>query len=398
MATSRHREQQKARQRDLVEELIVVVGRLERGSANYKRAVRFATANLADNTFPYPAPTQVKARYLRELDKLELNSQLSKRAALEDVLERLQSQFRFDRSDWDEVEKLYGKLALVLHLSDGVLVHTAASDGQVAAYQRRIASTERPDHVADAYAEQLREIAQEWEQQSNEPGGDDARHDLSDWSSSGEEDAPGDPDGVDSGELLQGALDVLARRAQQPRAAGSAEERDRHSSAHATHPLGYPLPLPTQGGQLDLENPCHLALACAQQEDTTDGALRLWRRHHLVAHEQAIVHEVLAMLRGSAGRLFAKTLHACDADGNQSTRSVGRGFPHPSDPLPPPPEGGAAAGGGAEHAEAGWYASVGRVEFHMVQRLSLLHLSPQALAEILEGFMARAQARRRRSN
>ena len=382
MATSRHWAQQQAQQGQLVEELVTLVGGLEPGTTNYKRAVKFSLANLADSQFPYPAPTQVRARYKMELDKLEVNSQLSKHAALAGVLKRLQAQYSVIGGDCDKEEKLYGKLALLLHLSAGVLQHTLASDRQVAVHKRHAAASVTLDDKADVYAQQLRELTREWDECTlpacNDAGCDD---NLSDWSSETDGDAEVEHEGenVDPTHGDQGAehrqedprnrlgedqmvQDACARQ-QMP--VPSLHERTMQAGGHGVAAVGYTLPLAPRG-EIDLQNPCHLAMACAQQEEHGDaGTPRLWRARHLVAHEQTVVAEVLALMRGFEGRLFAKSIHR---DHSTTAGSFHNGH-IASDSL--------GQQEGAYRADWKTYGGVGRVQFTLRERIALLHLSPQ---------------------
>jgi hypothetical protein len=400
MATSQHWAQQQERQRQLVEELVLLFG-LQRGTSNYKRAVRFAIANLGDSQFPYPAPTQVKARYGIALAKLELNSQLSKRQALADTLERLQARHAFKRCDWDAEEKLYGKLALIHHLSTSVTSHTEASDQQVALHKDRAAVAAELDDNIDLYAEQLRDLAHEWAcaQDNAESLRDDSSTDeLSGWSDEEEEGATsnaGQEREQDSSEKQRTEIETPNAAGMQP---ADKAERQRNSiqqcaarqacghagGQDAGHPrqvpLGMLLPLDDPTLVADAQNPCHLAMLCAQQQekDAGEGAPRLWRNQHLVVHEQMVVREVLAMLLGSEGRLFGKKSLAVrgaqgehgDAAGRADNRLAdegARGLPQ-----------GAGVGGDR------------KIVFYLRHRIAMLHLSPEALGRMLEDFLERA--------
>ena len=385
-ARSDHRTAQLAHQERLVAQLVERVGGLEPGSGNFRRALRFASANLNDSPYAYPAPTHVKARYRLEIDKLELNSQLSKRTALADTLERLQRVGpELGRGDWDREEKLYCKLALLLHLSTGVLHRTTASDGQVAAHRARVAEVVALDGETENYAQQLRELAWEWNKGLDCDAGQ-AEDELSDWSAgsnehhgvgSDEEDAPvrmhggGDEYGAAPVVLDGDRRDRAAPAGAGAQGATGIQDFAPRSAGHGLSPLGYPLPPCALACAVDAQNPCHMAVACAQQEASEDDArLRLWRVQHLVAHEETVVREVLDMLCGSEGRLFGKRVCSDGGDG------VGD-------------EVHAIRDASTAHQAASNASSRRRSEFYLRQPIALLHLSPQAVHSMLGHLMAR---------
>ena len=371
MAVSAYRAAQQAEQERLVGELVARFG-LEPGSANHRRAVRFASANLNDSPYAYPAPTHVKARYQREIDKLEINSQLSKRTALADTLERLVTRHTLGRGDWDREEKLYGKLALLLHLSVGVLHHTPESDAQVAAHREHAAEAVALDGRTDSYADQLRALACEWNEGGSHGDGD-TDDDLSDWSAeSDREEEPACKNG--GGHKAAPAVLDEDRRGRAPQAGEAHAQRatglqaSAHSAGHGMSPLAYHLPPGLHACAVDPHNPCHLAMACAQQEASADDAsLRLWRMQHLVAHEEAVVREVLDMLCGSEGRLFGTRV---PSHGGHDAGDDGLGSSHID----------ARPGAGVSRLGASDSRSSRRSEFHLRQPIALLHLSPQVHA------------------
>ena len=377
MAVSKHWAAQQARIQRLLEEDLVPHFGLERGSSNYKRAVKFALANLGDSQYPYPAPTQVKARLQGVLEKLELHSQLSKRSALADTVERLQARHAAV-DNWDVQEKLFGTLALLLNLSDGVLARTEASNRQVAIWRERAELAAQHDDSVPALAGQLRAVADDWATADSMPVSgrkyvaDDS---LSDWSSGSEtDDRTGESpvDDVDQrceagAEQAAGArgpcpgLKFGSEHEQARTLLGGQAMSDRHVG-HARPALAYPLPAADAVGVLDPDNPCHLALLCAQQEERAEdeGTLRLWRMQHLVMHEKVVVAEILAMLHGSPGPLFG-----IRPTGEQSGGVAGKGIKS---------------------------VQTESIEFFVKERIALLHVSPQALARVLEWFVRRASA------
>jgi hypothetical protein len=414
MSTSRHRVQQKAQQQQLVENLVPLLAPcLRAGSANYKRAVKFALANLDDTPYSYPAPTAVKARYKTELDKLELNSQLSKRAALSDTLEHLQARHTFARgeatvgSHWDNEQKLWGKLALILHLSTGALARTPLSDLQVAVHKQRAATAAALDGTADSYAQQLREIAREWaanpmalDHHENDDVDDDNN---SDWSSLSESDERGVQEDKYHADIVRSrneelgqaecahddqcadvAWQQVARVGRQNSQEGLQEPGTRRVG-HGVPPLGYPLPLRTQTGAIDPQNPCHTAMALARQEEHDDeGTLRLWRVKHLIAHEQTVVREVIAMLRGTPGRLFELRVHSqqCDSEQGGAGGNGNRSTPFFNQACSlNEPDNSKGGGRGAD------WGRIDKVHFYLREPIALLHLSPQALEATLQRFM-----------
>ncbi len=369
MAVSAYRAAQQAEQERLVGELVARFG-LEPGSANHRRAVRFASANLNDSPYAYPAPTHVKARYRREIEKLEINSQLSKRTALSDTLERLVTRHTLSRGDWDREEKLYGKLALLLHLSGGVLHHTPASDAQVAAHREHAAEVVALDGRTDCYADQLRALACEWNKGGSR-GDDDTDDELSDWSakSDGEEEPACKNGGAHVAEpaVLDGDRSGRAPPAGGAHAQCAAGvQASAHSAGHGLSPLAYHLPPGLHACAVDPQNPCHLAMACAQQAAREDDASLLWRVQHLVAHEETVVREVLDMLCGSEGRLFGTRVPS------HGRHDAGAGLGS-SDVE-------ARTGAGVARLGASDSRSSRRSEFHLRQPIALLHLSPQVHA------------------
>ncbi|KAJ1481394.1 hypothetical protein T484DRAFT_1807608 [Baffinella frigidus] len=186
---SRHRRKQDTKRKALMEELVLSLTDLERGTNNFDTSVEFAVANVEHHKFLCTQPTRVKEGVRDLLDLLELKSQMGKRAAVASAVSRLQA-LGIVHGRWDEEECLYGKLQLVVALAEHPLVHSATSDAQLAQFRNRHVVADGSEAERRRVADLIRASNADFDAAHSEAS--DAGS-LSDWDSDGTADASEEP-------------------------------------------------------------------------------------------------------------------------------------------------------------------------------------------------------------